>query len=189
MALFLSPTMTWFGAQLILHPHERLTSSRRARFIEGHGVFTQMWGVFFIIIALWAIYNLIPVFLNRVVLTRQGIHVVKVVGSTMLPWPPSRSALAVTSQEDKGFSTAVWLIAADGKAMLIPGTRRNTGSARRRLAMENVRKAVADADTIWAWAQSRGLVQESGQYVTALNRTVENTRLTPDEEQEVRVSG
>jgi len=188
LAVFLSPMTTWFGIELILHPNERLSSSRRARLIEGHGVFTQMWGVVFILFALCAIYNLIPVFLNRVVFTRQGIHVVKVVGSTLLPWPPSRSALAVTSEENKGYSAAVWLIAADGKAILLPGTKRGAGSARRKLAMENVRKAVADADTIWAWAESRGLVQESGQYVTTINQNVERLRLTPDEEQAIRVS-
>lgn len=188
LALFLTPSASWFGILLILHPNERLTSSHRGRLIEGHGVFTQMWGVFFILIALWAIYNLIPVFLNRVVFTRQGVHVVKAVGSTMLPWPPSRSALAVTSEQNKGYSAAVWLIRADGRAILLPGTKRSAGSARRKLAMENMRKAVVDADTIWAWAESRGLVQESGQYVTTLNQNVERLRLTPDEEEAIRVS-
>lgn len=188
IAIILSPLMTWFGVHLILHPNEHFSTSRRARFIEGHGVFTQMWGVFFILIALWGIYNLIPVFLNRVVLTRQGIHVVKVTGSTLLPWPPSRSALAVTAQKNKGYISEVWLITADGKAVPVTGTRRSAGSARRKLALENMRKTVADADTIWAWAESRGLVRDSGQYVTTLNKTVENTRLTPDEEQAVRAA-
>ncbi|MCL3777381.1 MULTISPECIES: hypothetical protein [unclassified Actinomyces] len=186
LGLLLAPGMVWLSTQLILHPDARTGTSRRARLIEGHGLLTQAWGVFCIGLAIWMVYNLISTFRSRVVLTREGIRVTTATGTRLLPWPPSRSAIAVMSKKEGSYASAVWVIAADGSASLVPGTLRTVGAPRRALAREHLRRSLVDADTIWAWALSRGLVRESGQYVDTTNREVKQYRLSPRQEQALR---
>lgn len=176
--LLAAPAMIWFGLHLVSDPYTQTSTSTRGRLIEGHGLFTQAWGVFSIALAVWMVYNAIAVFRSRVVLTREGIRVTTVTTTRLLPWPPSRSAIAVVHKKEGSYASAVWIIGADGGAHLVPGTLRTVGTPRRALALTHVRLALVDADTIWAWAQSRGLVRESGQYVGTTNREVKQYRLS-----------
>lgn len=186
LGLILAPGMVWLSTQLILQPDAQSGTSGHARLIEGHGLLTQAWGLFTIGLAVWMVYNLVTTFHSRVVLTRGGIRVTTVTGTRLLPWPPSRSAIAVTSKRDSAFSTAVWLITAEGDAVLVPGTVRTVGTPRKKLALEHLRRSLADADTIWAWALTRGLVRESGQYIGTTHQEVRRYRLSPEQEQSLR---
>ncbi|QPL05293.1 MULTISPECIES: hypothetical protein [Actinomyces] len=188
VVLFFAPLAAWFGASLILNPDERISSSRRGALFEGHGAMTQVWGVLFILLAIGIVLAIVPVFLSRVILTRQGIHIVKTTGITDLPWPPSRSAIVVTDEPGtKGTRTfRVWLIAADGKAFPVPDTGRSAPASKAARVAESLRACLADADTIWEWARTRGLVQDNGQYVATTNREVEANRLSAATEQALR---
>ncbi|MCL3777378.1 MULTISPECIES: hypothetical protein [unclassified Actinomyces] len=100
--------------------------------------------------------------------------------------PSSRSALLIEVTVSKGVAASnLYLIASDGRPVLLPA-QGLTGSMRKetRAATETLRVA----DTLWAWAEVRGLVRESGQYVRSTSRLLERNRLSPGREHELRAA-
>ena len=179
------PLTLGMGVFLILNPHVQGTSSR-SRAIMGHGPLTQLFGVLSLAVAAVLVYTVLLMLLSRVVADRSGIHVRRVTARRDLAWPPSRSAFLTEVTVSKGVvSSNLYLIAPDGTPVVLPGQGlTGSGRAEDRAATETLRVA----DTLWAWAEVRGLVRESGQYVRSTSRLVERNRLSPAREHELRAA-